>query len=135
MRNLYLEVAESILIDDAAAAVRRLRELKDLGVHTVMDDFGAAYSSLSSLRRFPLSLLQIGRSLMARLDEEPGDAAIVAAMIDLALGWEVTAHGDETVDQLALLRELVGGLAQSLYFSRPVTGGEASALPDAVSLL
>jgi len=59
----------------------------------------------------------------------------VAAMIDLALGWEVTAHGDETVDQLALLRELVGGLAQSLYFSRPVTGGEVSALLDAGSLL
>ena len=48
-----------------------------------MDDFGSAYSSLSSLRRFPLSLLQIRRSLAAQFDEEPRDIAIVAATIDL----------------------------------------------------
>ena len=123
MRNLYLEVAESILIDAAAAAVRRLRELKDLGVHIVMDDFGVAYPSLS---------------LSQALPAEPGEDRPLA---DGAVRRGTRGHGYrgrprvETVDQLALLRELVGGLAQSLYFSRPVTGGEASALPDAVSLL
>ena len=40
--------------------------------------------------------MKIDRSLTARLGEEPEGMAIVAAMIDLALGWEVTAHGVET---------------------------------------
>jgi len=102
-----------------------------------MDDFGSAYSSLSSLRRFPLSLLQIRRSLAAQFDEEPRDIAIVAATIDLAhaLGWGVVAHGVETAGQLARMPELGCGFVQDFYLSRPVTGGEVSALLDAGSLL
>jgi len=64
-RNPSLEVVERVLMESAEVAVERLQALKDLEVHIIIDGFGAAYSALSSFKRFPLSQMQIGRSLTA----------------------------------------------------------------------
>jgi EAL domain-containing protein (putative c-di-GMP-specific phosphodiesterase class I) len=131
--NLSLEVAESTLMGDAETAVRKFRAIKDLGVGVALDGFGSAYSSLSQLKRLPLDLVKLDRSLIVGLGEEPEGAAVVAAMIDLAhaLGWTVSAHGVETADQLAMLCRLGCDLAQGYHFSKPVTSEEASALLEA----
>ena len=56
--------------------------------------------------------------------------SVVAEITDLAhaLDWSVTAHGVETANQLAYLRELGCDSAQGYYFSGPVAGEEVSAL-------
>ena len=53
------------MLADADLAVRRLQELKDLGVRLAMDDFGTGYSSLSYLGRFPVDILKMDRSFLA----------------------------------------------------------------------
>jgi diguanylate cyclase (GGDEF)-like protein len=127
---LSLEIAENTLVGDEETVVAKLRALKDAGVHVVIDDFGAGYSSLSRMGSLPTDILKVDRSLTVNLGRRPEDTAIVAAMIDLghALGWVVNAHGVETADQLALLRGLGCDMAQGFYFSGPVDGEEASAL-------
>lgn len=126
--GLALEIGEGALMNDAESAVDRLRALRELGVRVVVDDFGTAYSSLSRLGRFPLSFLNIDRSLVLKLGTGPEHTAIVSAVINLAhaLGWEVSAEDVETADQLARLRELGCDIAQGYHFWAPLTSEEAS---------
>ncbi len=53
-RRLELEITESLLLNNTAATLAKLHQLRDFGIHIAMDDFGTGYSSLSYLRSFPL---------------------------------------------------------------------------------
>jgi diguanylate cyclase (GGDEF)-like protein/PAS domain S-box-containing protein len=128
--RLMLEITESIAMRDAASAARILAELKGLGVRLAIDDFGTGYSSLSYLHRFPIDVLKIDRSFVARLGGERNDAAIVEAVIALARGlnMEVTAEGIETSEQLARLEALGCDRGQGYYFARPLPAAGAAEL-------
>jgi EAL domain-containing protein (putative c-di-GMP-specific phosphodiesterase class I) len=99
--------------------VNTLEELKALGVTLAIDDFGTGYSSLSYLKRFPLDYLKIDRTFVDGLGTDPGDTAIVRALIGLgrALSLVTVAEGVETEAQLVALRDLGCDLAQGYWFS------------------
>jgi diguanylate cyclase (GGDEF)-like protein len=126
--RLWLEITESVLMDDADMAVEALGRLRGLGLHLSVDDFGTGYSSLSYLRRFPVDSLKVDRSFVAGLKEDTGDAAIVEAVVSMAhsLHLSVIAEGVETDAQLTRLRGLGCEAAQGYYLAVPVP---ASALP------
>jgi diguanylate cyclase (GGDEF)-like protein/PAS domain S-box-containing protein len=132
--KLSLEIPEGVLIDDPDTSVQRLRDLQGVGAQIVVDGFGAALSSLSILKRLPLDLLKLDRSLILRLGNEPGDTAVVSAMIKLAhdLGWTATAHGVETEEQLDQLRDLGCDIVQGRYLSLPVPADETPDLLDRI---
>jgi len=129
-RHLTLEITESALMRDAAAALVVLRALKDIGVLLAIDDFGTGYSSLSYLQRFPLDVLKVDRMFVEELGQDGGGDEIVSAVITLAhaLGLEVVAEGVETTQQLDILRALDCDFAQGFLFSRPVPAGELRSL-------
>ena len=120
--RLWLEITESVLMEDADAAVAALERLRGLGVHLCVDDFGTGYSSLAYLRRFPVDALKVDRSFVAGLGKDPEDSAIVEAVVSMAhsLRLSVVAEGVETDEQLNRLRELGCELAQGFYFAAPV---------------
>jgi EAL domain-containing protein (putative c-di-GMP-specific phosphodiesterase class I) len=120
--RLWLEITESVLMEDPDAAVNALERLRALGVHLSVDDFGTGYSSLAYLRRFPVDALKVDRSFVAGLGRDPEDSAIVEAVVSMAhsLGLSVIAEGVETDGQLARLRDLGCELAQGFYFAAPV---------------
>ena len=128
--GLGLEITEGLAMGDAQATNATLRELAALGVRLAIDDFGTGYSSLSYLRRFPVDLLKIDRSLVEELDEDPEDSVILSAMIALSkeLGPRAVAEGVETVKQLARLRKMGCEMAQGNYFSELLLGETASVL-------
>jgi diguanylate cyclase (GGDEF)-like protein/PAS domain S-box-containing protein len=121
--DVCLEVTESVLMDDPAAAADKLTQLRALGVHLAIDDFGTGYSSLAHLRQFPVDSIKIDRSFVANLTDEPEAAAIVTAVIHLAQALHLTtvAEGVETADQRAQLELLGCQLAQGYHWSRPVS--------------
>ncbi len=127
---LELEITEGLLIEDPAAASAVLAELKALGVHVAIDDFGSGYSSLSYLKHFPLDSLKIDRSFVRDLSIDPDDAAIARAIIALAhsLDLKVIAEGVETPQQLAFLREHHCDVVQGFLFGAPVNADEMAAL-------
>ena len=123
---LYLEITESTLMADTAAAARALAAIKDLGVHLSIDDFGTGYSSLSYLKRFPCDEVKLDRTFIADLARDPVDRAIVRAVVTMAhaLGHRVTPEGVETVEQLSILRSIGCDWAQGYYWSRPLPAAE-----------
>jgi diguanylate cyclase (GGDEF)-like protein/PAS domain S-box-containing protein len=116
---LVLEITETAMMVDTELAVRRLRELKSLGVLLAMDDFGTGYSSLSYLSRFPVDVIKMDRSF---LSPEHEDSNLAAAIIALgkSLKLQVVAEGIERPDQIAALRALGCELGQGFLFGKPM---------------
>lgn len=129
-QGLELEVTETALLHDTAAALRTCGELRTLGVRISLDDFGTGYSSLTQLRSFPLDRVKIDRSFVRDMVEAPASAAIVRAVAGLghALGLKTTAEGVETEAQLAQLRASGCTDGQGYLFGRPIPASEVAAL-------
>jgi Amt family ammonium transporter len=130
-KRLWLEITESVLMEDKIAAEAVLGRLHALGVGLAVDDFGTGYSSLIYLRRFPVQQLKLDRAFVSGVARNGEDTAIVKAVIDLAhvLGLEAVAEGVETTEQLAALRAMGCDLGQGYLWSRPVP---AAAIPGIV---
>ena len=132
--TLCLEVTESALMTDVAAAADTLSALKALGVRLAVDDFGVGHASLKQLKELlPVDVLKIDKSFVDGLTTDLEDRAIVEAVIILAasLGLDTVAEGVEHAEQAAALRDLHCRLAQGYHFSRPVQADAISALLDA----
>jgi diguanylate cyclase (GGDEF)-like protein/PAS domain S-box-containing protein len=119
--RLELEVTESLLIDNAAAARTALTAIRDLGVSVALDDFGTGYSSLSYLSDFPFNRLKIDQHFVQGLGRDANAEAIIAAILSLAktLNLDVTAEGVETPAQLAYMHEHGCQLVQGFLLGRP----------------
>ncbi|HYJ89768.1 MAG TPA: EAL domain-containing protein [Pyrinomonadaceae bacterium] len=104
--QLELEITETSLVQNAAAARGVLDEIRSLGVNISIDDFGTGFSSLSYLRQFPFDTLKIDRSFITDLTTSSKDAEFVYAIASLAhrLGLRTIVEGVETTEQLDLLQ-------------------------------
>lgn len=120
--QLELEVTESLLMEDSANSQAALAQIKQMGIRISMDDFGTGYSSLAYLKRFPLDTLKIDRSFVRDVGVDPGDTAIVRAVIALSHSLQLTAvaEGVETQEQLKFLREARCDQAQGYFISQPM---------------
>lgn len=127
---LGLEITEGVIIRHADSAATRFSRLKSLGVQLYLDDFGKGYSSLNYLHRFPMDILKIDRSFVARIEEAEGNLAIVRAIVTLAhqLGMEVVAEGIQTEEQRIRLRALGCEYGQGFFLSEPVPADRAEEL-------
>ena len=127
---LQLELTESMVMGDAEAAIAIMQELTRAGIDLAIDDFGTGYSSLSHLQRFPVAKLKIDRSFVLHCDRQPGDAAIVGAIIAMARSMKlrVIAEGVETEGQRAVLRDLGCDEMQGYLFSAPIPADQYAAM-------
>ncbi len=119
---LTLEITEDGVVSDADRPWPTLNRLHALGVRLSVDDFGTGYSSLSQLRRLPVDEIKIDRSFIQGMATDPGDLAIVRAVVDLArhFGLSVIAEGVESELTLSLLSDVGCDLGQGFLFSRPL---------------
>jgi EAL domain-containing protein (putative c-di-GMP-specific phosphodiesterase class I) len=119
--TLCLEIPESVLMADVDSASTILRALKELGVKLTVDDFGAGYSSLAYLERFPVDYLKIDGSIVNEIGKDPRGATVVEATIQVAhtLGLSTIAEAVENQEQLDVLVELHCDSAQGFLFSPP----------------
>lgn len=121
-RQLKIELTESFLIQDVAATLEMLAELRALGVGLAIDDFGTGYSSLSYLQRFPVETLKIDQSFIARLGMDETSGPLLKAIVAMgnALKMTVIAEGIENQWQWDYLREIGCRQGQGHLFTAPV---------------
>ena len=120
---LKLEITESTVMADPAAAVEMLQQIKALGIRLAIDDFGTGYSSLSYLHRFPLDTLKIDRSFISGMGDDGEGMEIARTILPMAnnLRLDVVAEGVETLQQVAMLKKLHCKYGQGFYFSKPLS--------------
>jgi diguanylate cyclase (GGDEF)-like protein/PAS domain S-box-containing protein len=132
-----LEITETVFMGDSDYVVNTLRDFKALGVQLAMDDFGTGYSSLSYLRRFPLDIIKIDRSLVTGIEHEEEVAMIARAVISLgqSLRKTVVAEGVENPAQFDFLRFQGCHEFQGYLLARPLRRHEITALLQAGGVL
>lgn len=129
-RLFGVEVTESMLIANFDRAVQHLQALRALGVEVSLDDFGTGYSSLSYLRRLPVDVVKIDRSLVPDVTAPAEDVSITRAIITMAhqLKMKVLAEGVESEGQAALLAASQCDQKQGYWFSAAVPAAALEAM-------
>ncbi len=120
---LVLELTESCVMENLAATVQKLLELKALGVKLAIDDFGTGYSSLSYLGQLPIDELKIDQSFVRQVNCDRNATLIASSIISMARSLElrVVAEGIETQGQLDFLKNAGCHVGQGFFYSKPIT--------------
>ncbi len=121
LRQLVLEVTESVFFDNDFDVIHQLKRLRKAGVRVALDDFGTGHSSLGRLQQLPVDTLKIDQSFVAMIQTGAEELPILNAMIAMAhgLGLSVTAEGVETAAQAAYLVNLGCESLQGFLLSCP----------------
>jgi EAL domain-containing protein (putative c-di-GMP-specific phosphodiesterase class I) len=103
--RLEIEVTETAVIEERAAATKILAKLAKQGIGIALDDFGTGYSSLSYLQALPFTKLKIDRSFVMDIAENPRSLKLLSNVAQLGkdINLTVTAEGVETEEQLNLI--------------------------------
>jgi diguanylate cyclase (GGDEF)-like protein len=119
---LTLELTEGTVMAYPGLGLGILQNLRDLGVHLSIDDYGTGYSSLVYLKKLPVTELKIDREFVNGLTRNDNDATIVQSATDLGhnLGLTVVAEGVEDLATLTALKLLGVDVAQGFQLGRPM---------------
>lgn len=119
---LEVELTETAIITDLPYAITILQKLAEMGIKTVIDDFGSGYTSLGYLTRLPLSGLKIDKSLLDNAFNEKSNSIILESIIELAhkIHLKVVVEGVETLEQLNYLTAIGCDEVQGFYLSKPL---------------
>ncbi len=120
--RLGVEITENAAMLDFERTQGALSELRRLGVRIAIDDFGTGYSSLTYLKRFPIDVMKIDRSLIEGTERDANDRALVETLLAIAGQFEcaTVAEGVETAGQLEWLQRTTCTAAQGYYLARPM---------------
>lgn len=123
---IELELTESAFFDDKKILIDTVKKLKKAGFEISMDDFGAGYSSLNSLKELPLDVLKLDAEFFRGEDKDGRGDLIVSEAIMLAkkLDMRIVAEGIETREQVDALAAKDCDLIQGYYFAKPLPVSE-----------
>lgn len=120
---IELELTESAFFDDKYVLIDTVKKLRDYGFIVSMDDFGAGYSSLNSLKELSIDVLKIDADFFREVDSVDRGMLIVSEVIDLAkkLDMKIVAEGIESREQVDFLTAQECDLIQGYYFAKPMS--------------
>jgi diguanylate cyclase len=124
--RVTLEITEDCFIVDPDQAMLILERLRALGVQLAIDDYGTGFSSLTYIRRLPVTELKLDRTFLTGAPRDQRAVSVIRSTVDLAhsLGLRIVAEGIETLETLALVDHLGCDAAQGFLMGRPVPAEE-----------
>ncbi|MFI9762233.1 putative bifunctional diguanylate cyclase/phosphodiesterase [Streptomyces sp. NPDC051963] len=119
---LVLELADTdprVSLDELE---RRLVALRRLGVRISLDGFGSGHAAITALRRLPVDVLKLDRSLVEGVVESARLHKITSGLLRIAgdLGLESVADGVDLPEQVVALRAMGCTHGQGMAFSGPL---------------
>ena len=120
--GLILEVTEDQIVRDTVLANEIATELRVSGITIALDEFGAGYSSFSSLRALPFAELKIDQSFVTGCATDAANGAICQTAIDLAhrFGSAAVAEGVESSADLQTLMVMGCDFGQGPLIAPPM---------------
>jgi diguanylate cyclase len=118
---LVLEITETSMVPDVAAATPILQRLRAEGVRVALDDFGTGYGTLATLHVLPIDVVKLDRTLAVPAGDPGRGNALRRSVVSISrtLGMLIVGEGIETAQQAAELGRLGCDLGQGYYFGRP----------------
>lgn len=129
---LELEFTETAAMNNAADVIAKVTSLKALGVRFAIDDFGTGYSNLAQLRRLPVDVLKIDRSLIRDIGATTDATLLVETIVAMTkqMKLDIVVEGVETADQADILGALGCTFAQGYLYGAPRPEKDALKLVD-----
>ena len=120
--GLIVEVTEDQIVRDIRRSQEIAAKLRVSGISVAIDDFGAGYSSFSSLRELSFAELKLNHSFVKGCAGDPTNAAICQTAIDLAhrFGSAAVAEGIETVADLQAMQIMGCDFGQGHLIAPPM---------------
>lgn len=125
--TIELEITETSFVKTITSAEKSVRQYRSEGFSVALDDFGTGVSSLSYLKRIPISTLKIDKSFIDDVPNSEKDNSILKSMIQLArsLNMNIVVEGIETIEQVNyLIKECGSPCMQGFYFAKPMQAKE-----------
>lgn len=121
-KYIKMEVAEDEIIDDFEYTIALLDKLRDIGIEIYLDDFGVGYSSFSHIKKLPIDVIKLDRSLIIDIESNIKSQEIVKTLINMAHNMNVgiICEGIEENKQVNILRNFNCDNIQGYYFGKPV---------------
>lgn len=119
---LTIEITESTVGSDLDYIRAQVDELKALGFHVWMDDYGSGYSSPDILPSFHFDTIKLDMQFMRQFDKGEKSRIVISELIKMAmnLGMETVVEGVETLEQVEFLKEVGATKMQGFYFCKPI---------------
>ncbi len=124
--HLVLEMTEEAVMENASLAVRLLNELVAGGIQIALDDFGCGYSSLASLRDFPINIIKIDKSFVRQFIEVERYELVTRLIISIAhlMSMKVIAEGLEEEQQREMLMLSGCDMVQGYLICKALPAGQ-----------
>ena len=124
-KYIEIELTESEDFEDYAVIAKLVNNLREKGIYTSIDDFGAGFSSLNLLRMTRVDLLKIDRAFIPMEEEferKFRDLVMFKNIVRMAkeLGIQIVAEGVETKEQYDYVSTTGCDMIQGYYFDKPL---------------
>lgn len=120
--SFEIEITESTLIKSLNLNIKKLEELRTIGVKVALDDFGTGYSSLNYLKMLPVNRIKIDKSFIDDICTGANEEIIIEALVFLGhkMNLDIVAEGVELEEQVEILKSKKCDKIQGYYFSKPL---------------
>jgi len=131
--GLIVEVAEDQIVRDIRRSIAIAAKLRGSGITVAIDDFGAGYSSFTSLRELSFAELKLNSSFVKGCAGDPTNAAICQTAVDLAhrFGSAAVAEGISSVADLQAMQIMGCDFGQGDLIAPPMARADFLALLQA----
>lgn len=119
--RLCFEITETAAMSNLDSVMELIRDLKALGCHFALDDFGSGLSSFAYLRSLEVDYIKIDGAFVRDMVRDPVDAAMVEAIAKVAriMGIRTVAEFVEDGETVEALKALGVDYAQGNHFAAP----------------
>jgi diguanylate cyclase (GGDEF)-like protein/PAS domain S-box-containing protein len=119
--SLKVEITESQSMENLEAVALKIRNLAEIGIDVLIDDFGSGYSSLAYMKRLPATTIKVDKSFVDRIAQDGEDRDFIKGVIGMIESKKknVLVEGVADYEQYVILRDLGVKYLQGYYFSKP----------------